>query len=330
MRPHVEIVCEKDLVWHDASLGSDAGEITERRLSTDEETGAQTRKVRFVGAWERPAGYHESDTELYILAGTLTAGADVLDAGGYLRAPAGLPVPAMSAAPGTEVLIFSDHGPASFTVSDRPWPGYVRRSRTDMSGLPGQLTIGRAADLDWADTPWEAAGSEPRSRVKVLYREAPLTAGTGPEPVTALWEAPPGWSDDAAHHRGSFAEAFGLAGTIEYSYGELTAGGYVFRPPRIQTARARVPGPGPALLLVRLGDTAAPWRTADPYVQVSGRAVNYDATNPREALIPSGFSVTSRSAVAMAARQRAIVPAGPATPAPSGVAVSRISAAPGR
>jgi hypothetical protein len=325
------MVCERDLVWHEASPdGSGSESAMVRRLSADEETGARASKARFDAAWHRPAGYHDADTEWYVLAGTLTAGPTPLGPGGYLRAPAGLLVPPLAAAPGTEVLVFSDHGPAGFTASDRSRPGYLRRSRTDSSGLAGQLTVCSAAGLDWTATPWEVTGpGQPASRIKALYREPPLSAGSAPEPVTALWEAPPGWADDSAWHRATAVEAFVLAGRLEYSYGVLTAGSYVFRPPRIQAARARVTGAEAALVLVRLGDTAPAWRTARPYVRVSGRAVNYDATDPAEALIPSGFSVTSASADAWAARQRAVM-ADPGAPAPSGVSVSRLHAAAGR
>lgn len=327
MRPHVEIVYGQDLLWHPAALGGTVGQASGRRLSADEETGAGTVLAHFQTAWSRPGGYHQADTEWYVLTGQATVGDLALTSGGYLRAPAGKLTPPMNVSAGSEALIFTDHGSAEFTVSDRDWEHFVRRARTDISGQPGQLTTSSAGDLDWEPAPWEADdGTRPRSRVKVLYRQSPLVAGTSAEPMTALWEAPPGWADASFHHRGSFAEAYALSGSIEYSHGTISAGGYLYRPPRIQTAGARVTGDHPALLLVRLGDTAIPWRTENVGVRVSGRAVNYDSGNPLEALIPSGLSVTSRSADAWVTQHR---PADdPEAPQPSARYVMAITAAP--
>lgn len=325
MRPHVEIVYVQDLLWHPAALGGTAGEAVVRRLSSDEETGAGTVLARFGSAWSRPAGYHEADTEWYVLSGQVTVGDVALGPGGYLRAPAGKLTPPVTASAGAQALIFADYGPADFTASGQDWAGFVRRGRTDISGLPGELVIRSAEELPWQQTPWEPAGHPgPPSRVRVLDRQAPLVAGTSTEPITVLWEAPPGWADASFHHRGAVAEAYGLSGTIAYSHGTIAAGGYVYRPPRIQTAGARVVGDEPALLLVRLGDTAVPWRTDGAYVRVSGRAVNYDADDPREALIPSGLSVTSRSTVAWVTQHKPTDD--PGAPRPSGRFVTAIQA----
>ena len=188
MRPHVEIVYGQDLLWHPAALGGTVGQASGRRLSADEETGAGTVLAHFQTAWSRPGGYHQADTEWYVLTGQATVGDLALTSGGYLRAPAGKLTPPMNVSAGSEALIFTDHGSAEFTVSDRDWEHFVRRARTDISGQPGQLTTSSAGDLDWEPAPWEADdGTRPRSRVKVLYRQSPLVAGTSAEPMTALW-----------------------------------------------------------------------------------------------------------------------------------------------
>jgi hypothetical protein len=325
VRPHVELVYQQDLIWHADPLGSAGDQAELRRLSTDEESGADTVLARFGTGWSRPAGYHQADTEWFVLSGQVTAGEAALAAGGYLRAPAGKLTPPMTAAAGTRALVFSDGGPAAFVASDGDWNDFVRRGRGDISGLPGELTIASTAGLDWEQTPWEEAGEGPASRVKVLYRQRPLAPATAAEPVTALWEAPPGWADARFHHRGVFAEAYGLSGAIEYSHGRLSEGAYLYRPPRLQTSGARVAGGDPARLLVRLGDTAAPWHTSGAYVRVSGHAVNYDAAAAHENLIPSGLSVTSRSVRTWVSQYHPR--AEPGAPSPSGRFVNVITTA---
>lgn len=325
MRPHVELVYQQDLIWHADALGSPDDQADVRRLSSDEESGAGTVLVRFGGLWSRPAGYHQADTEWYVIAGLVTVGGTGLGPGGYLRAPAGKLTPAMTAEAGTEALVFADNGPSAFVVSDGDWAGFVRRGRLDISGLPGELTICSAAELDGEPPPWEPPGQEgPPSRITVLYRQRPLVPGTAAEPLTALWEAPPGWADASFHHRRAFVEAYGLSGTIEYSHGRLGPGGYLYRPPRLQTSAARVAGDAPACLLIRLGDTAVPWHTSGAYVRISGRAVNYDPADSGETLIPSGLSVTSRTTKGWLSRYR---PGDdPGAPAPSGTFVNAIQA----
>jgi len=336
VRPHVELVYQQDLIWHADDLGSAGDQAEIRRLSSDEESGAGTVLARFGTSWSRPGGYHQGDTEWFVLSGLVTVGDAALGPGGYVRAPAGKATPPMTAAPGSQALIFCDNGQSAFVASAGDWAEFVRRSRLDISGLPGELTISSTSGLGWEPAPWEAADHSadhsadrsadrngPASRIKVLYRQPPLTTATSAEPVTALWEAPPGWADRGFHHRGVFAEAYGLSGVIEYSHGRLSEGGYLYRPPRIQTSAAHVAGDTPAQLLVRLGDTAVPWHTSDPYVRVSGHAVNYDPSTALENLVPSGLSVTSRSVKTWVAQYHPR--AEPGAPSPSGRFVNAIA-----
>jgi hypothetical protein len=325
VRPHVELVYQQDLIWHADTLGSPGDEADVRRLSSDEESGAGTVLARFAGRWSRPPGYHEADTEWFVLAGLVTAGDAELGPGAYLRAPAGKLTPALTAEAGSQALVFSDNGPSAFVASAGDWAGFVRRGRLDISGLPGELTICSASGLEWEPAPWEPPGhAGPSARVKILYRQRPLVPGTAAEPATALWEAPPGWTDPRFHHRGVFVEAYGLSGAIEYSHGRIGPGGYLYRPPRLQTSGARVVDDAPARLLVRLGDTAVPWHTSEAYVRVSGHAVNYDPVNSAETLIPSGLSVTSRSTKTWISHHQPR--ADPGAPAPSGTFVNAIQA----
>jgi Domain of unknown function (DUF4437) len=325
VRPHVELVYQQDLIWHADTLGSPDDQADLRRLSSDEESGAGTVLARFGDRWSRPAGYHQADTEWYVVAGLVRVGDAELAPGGYLRAPAGKLTPPMTAEAGSQAVVFSDNGPSAFVASTDDWADFVRRDRLDISGLPGELAICSASELQWEPAPWEPPGQAgPSSRVKILYRQGPLGPGTATEPVTALWEAPPGWADPRFHHRGVFVEAYGLSGAIEYSHGRIGAGGYLYRPPRLQTSAARVLDDSPARLLVRLGDTTFPWHTSGAYVRVSGHAVNYDPADSGETLIPSGLSVTSRSTKMWISHYRPR--ADPDAPSPSGTFVNAIQA----
>ena len=50
MRPHVELIDQKDLVWHLAELPHGEGEARQRNLSYDEENGAASLQVEFCTA----------------------------------------------------------------------------------------------------------------------------------------------------------------------------------------------------------------------------------------------------------------------------------------
>jgi hypothetical protein len=147
VRPHVELVYQQDLIWHADTLGSAGDQAELRRLSCDEESDAGTVLARFSGNWSRPAGYHAADTEWFVLVGRVTVGDAELASGGYLRAPAGKLTPPMTAAAGSQALVFSDNGPSAYVASTDDWADLVRRGRLDISGLPGELTIGSSSEL---------------------------------------------------------------------------------------------------------------------------------------------------------------------------------------
>ena len=54
MRPHVEIIDEQDLIWHQAEFVHATGSAEQRNLSYDEEDGSLSAKVRFNTDWTRP------------------------------------------------------------------------------------------------------------------------------------------------------------------------------------------------------------------------------------------------------------------------------------
>ena len=56
MRPHVELVDEKDLIWHVAELPHGSGEAWQRNLNYDEEDGAASLLVEFRTDWRARRG----------------------------------------------------------------------------------------------------------------------------------------------------------------------------------------------------------------------------------------------------------------------------------
>ena len=78
MRPHVELIQEKDLVWHEAELHKGSGRARQRNLSYDEENGAASTRVVFDKAWSRAGGYHHADVEWYVMKGRVKLGDQVV------------------------------------------------------------------------------------------------------------------------------------------------------------------------------------------------------------------------------------------------------------
>ena len=62
MRPHVELIDEKDLLWHPAEMPHGEGEARQRNLCYDEENGAASLLVEFVTDWSRGARLHTAQT----------------------------------------------------------------------------------------------------------------------------------------------------------------------------------------------------------------------------------------------------------------------------
>ncbi|HVN41910.1 MAG TPA: DUF4437 domain-containing protein, partial [Steroidobacteraceae bacterium] len=149
MRPHVEAIQESDLVWHEAELHKGSSTARQRNLSYDEENGAASTRVVFDKAWSRPAGYHHADVEWYVMEGQVKLGDRLLGKGAYLRAPAGLRIPAMEVAPGTDILLFREYGDWGFSVSNKDRAKHVPRGGNTVSSEPGELTIVESHRLEW-------------------------------------------------------------------------------------------------------------------------------------------------------------------------------------
>ena len=127
----------------------------QQNLSYDEENGAASTRVFFDTHWSRPGGYHEADTEWYVLSGQVMLGDRALGASDYFRAPAGLHVPPIRSRRCTQVLIFREFADWGFSVSARKRDTVsCRAGEIPTSDEPGELTIVQDTQAGWAANPY--------------------------------------------------------------------------------------------------------------------------------------------------------------------------------
>lgn len=292
MRPHVELIQEADLCWHPAELPRGEGKASQRNLSFDEENGAGSTKLRFDSAWHRPAGYHHADTEWYVLTGEVRLGDRRLRKGAYLRAPAGLHVPALSVRAGTEVLLFREHEDWAFTRSRRNRPGFVGRGLNTASRAPGELTVVDTTRMEWMPNIYE--GDQQRFlKLKLLFNDPAPKDDPKKGFVTMMCWAPPGWSDDRMVHHPVFEEAYTVDGHMDYNFGRLASGTYFFRPARVKHGHF-ISGEEKGFTgIFRMDGSIINWITIEEKVTVEGKPLNYDPV--RQAPVIAGIPVRSRA-----------------------------------
>ena len=174
MRAHVEIVSADDLVWRSAELPRSEGSARQQNLSYDEENGAASTRVIFDTGWSRPGGYHEADTEWYVLSGQVMLGDRALGASDYFRAPAGLYIPPIRASAGTVALVFREFGDWGFSVSEKSRDTVVPRGGNTDSDEPGELTVVQDTQAGWAANPYGTVSEQDFQRklkLKILFHD---------------------------------------------------------------------------------------------------------------------------------------------------------------
>ncbi len=114
------------------------GALEARILSTDQR-GSSTRLVRLRAGWgPETRGAFSAEVELFVIQGSLTAGAHALEAGDYVHIPKGRTVPRLRiTADGSALLMTS--APVGFDRS--------------FQGPPADLVPGRASERDWVPVP---------------------------------------------------------------------------------------------------------------------------------------------------------------------------------
>tara|TARA_R110002110_G_scaffold415748_1_gene654833 strand:+ start:70214 stop:71104 length:891 start_codon:yes stop_codon:yes gene_type:complete len=290
MRPHVELIDQKDLIWHPSELVGGTGQARQRNLAYDEEDGSVSAKILFDTDWARPAGVHDALTEWYVLEGEVRIGDEVLGAGGYWATPKGVAAPALSVKAGTEILYFREYG---------DWAFEARDSDRDDVLEDQKLVICHSAEMDWIDVEsgspmrFDLGGTPvPGLYIKMLYRDEKTGF------YTRLIKAKPGWREHPLAHHPVFEEAYCLEGSFHYNFGEMWPGTYFFRPALVRHGDFTAGDEGTVWILRCDGDLVD-WYTDNASMEMHGDAVNWGPDYPHT-LAPAPLQpVRSRSIGAM-------------------------------
>lgn len=258
MRAHVELIHEDDYIWHRADLPCGEGKALQRNLSLDEEDGSASTRVDFITAFERPAGYHDADTEWFVLEGEIAVGDQVLGKGGYLHAPKGVVVPRLKAKEGTRILLYREYGDWGFDTGD---------TSADWATEPA-ITVLDTEAMPWIDV--DKPGPKPGLMIKMLHRN-PDTGFYS----RLIW-AKPGWDDHRLAHHPCYEEAYTLWGSMVYNFGDLTPGTYFWRPAWMKHGHFVSHEPDGCAWLIRSDGDLINYYTTNERVIVEGTAENYD------------------------------------------------------
>lgn len=276
MRPHVELIQSKDLVWHAAELPRGEGKARQLNLSYDEEDGSASTEVHFDSDWRRISGLHHADTEWFVVEGEVRLGDRTLTNGGYFQAPRGLVVPPISAKQGTKILLYREYGGWGFDEIDKSWE--------DPS--EDHITITDSEQMDWQPVT-HVTGPPTGLEIKFLHRN-PDTGFYS----RLIW-ARPGWTDHRLAHHPVFEEAYTLDGTMVYNFGDLDPGTYFFRPARVKHGHFVSGEEKGCVWLIRSDGDLINWYTTNERVIVEGAPENYDPET--QGPVIAGIPVRSRS-----------------------------------
>ncbi|MFB7719741.1 DUF4437 domain-containing protein [Nocardia sp. NPDC056100] len=267
MRPHVELIDDRDLIDHFAEFEHATGSATQRHLSYDEEDGSASLKVRFDTDWSRPAGVHHAETEWYVLSGQVTIGDTVLGPEGFWMAPTGVLTPPISVTAGTEILLFREYGDWHFDLAD----GDREFVRPDQ-----KLVVLNSADMPWIDVKdgspmrFDLGGTPvPGLYIKMLHRDEQTGF------YSRLIKAKPGWREAPLAHHPCSEEAYCLDGGFDYNFGKMWPGTYFWRPALIRHGDFTADAVQGCTWLVRSDSDLVDWYTDDATVTMSGTPTNW-------------------------------------------------------
>jgi hypothetical protein len=287
MRPHVELVDERDLIWHIAEFAHATGTAEQRNLSYDEEDGSASLKVRFTSDWSRPAGVHVAETEWLILSGEVTIGDTVLGPEGYWHAPIGVWTPPLRVKAGTEVLLFREFGDWQF----EPREDSLSSVREDQ-----KLIVLDTASMPWIDVKdgspmrFDLGGTPvPGLYIKMLHRDEKTGF------YSRLIKAKPGWREEPLAHHPCSEEAYCLDGGFDYNYGKMWPGTYFWRPALIRHGDFTADAELGCTWIVRSDSDLVDWYTDNAEVTMHGDATNWGPDYPQSAAPRFIEPVRSRS-----------------------------------
>lgn len=271
MRPHVELVDEKDLIWHPAELAGGEGLALQRNLAYDEEDGSVTAKILFETDWRRPAGVQTAQIEWYVLSGEVRLGEEVLGSGDYWMTPAGHAVPEVKAKAGTEILYFREFGDWRFTVGGKSRPDL----REDEKPV-----IKRTGEMPWIDVKdgspmrFDLGGTPvPGLYIKMLFRDSKTGF------YTRLIKAKPHWREHPLAHHPVYEEAYCLEGSFHYNFGKMWPGTYFFRPALVRHGDF-TSGEDGTVWIVRCDGDLVDWYTDNATMEMKGDPVNWGPNYP--------------------------------------------------
>jgi hypothetical protein len=271
MRPHVEMIDEKDLIFHPAELVGATGTARQRNLSYDEEDGSVSAKIHFDTDWSRPAGTHVAQTEWYVLKGEVRIGDEVLGEGGYWCTPKGVLCPALAVKPGTEILYFREYGDWRFEQADKDADG-VREDQ--------KLVVKHSKEMEWIDVEsgspmrFDLGGTPvPGLFIKMLYRDEKTGF------YTRLIKAKPNWREHPLAHHPVYEEAYTLEGSFNFNFGEQWPGVYFFRPALVRHGDFTA-GPEGTVWLLRCDGDLVDWYTDNARMEMHGDPVNWGPEYP--------------------------------------------------
>lgn len=272
MRPHVEMIDEKDLIWHPSELvGASAGSAKQRNLSYDEEDGSVSAKIYFESYWARPAGVHKGQTEWYVLSGEVKIGDEVLREGGYWCTPPGVLCPALEVKEGTEILYFREFATWEFEEASQD-KDFVREDQkliVKHSNLMEWIPVELGSPMDFS-----AGGTPvPGLFIKLLFRDEKTDF------YTRLIKAKPGWVEHPLAHHPCYEEAYTLEGSFEFNFGKQWPGVYFFRPALVRHGDFKS-GPEGTTWLLRCDGRLVDWYTENAKMEMHGDAVNWGPKYP--------------------------------------------------
>lgn len=219
-RPHLEPLVDADVQPQPLELPGWKPGIQYRTMSLDPVNGACTQVVELGGGFKQPAGFANSEFELFILGGSLRIGRQTYGKDHYFFVPAGHRLPAISTREGCRAIWFwNDH-----------YPDWVAASadRDDAVKSDEFVSVASGDEVRWQVPGMIMPQTEPGIFIKILRMDEYTGAFTG------LYIMVPGfWQDNVSYHD-CMEESYHIWGeSWMLQFGYLPTGGYFYRPPYI-------------------------------------------------------------------------------------------------
>ena len=249
-RPHIEFIQQQDLEWETVAMTPGMPAVQRKMLSEDDNDGGFTALVQMDESWQTAQPLVvEPAQEFFVLTGSLQIQTIMnpfdLKEGGYLRLEGGVEFNLKAGQP-CELLWMADSRLSPVTAK---------------SDSAGSATFVDSSALAW-ETPW-VKGPDPGLRIKLLW----LDEETGA--YSRLIMAKPDWQERRQEHHDCIEEVYVISGDMTMGKdGEMTAGGYIWRPARIKHGPMHTRGGG--VMFIR---TDGP--LVNYYTSVDGTKLNY-------------------------------------------------------